>query len=72
MNSKFDYVECFNTAMESIEYDNPDKFLKAEATVENVIAEYQRLEPQQQEQLNNIFMQQIMPQAQMPQNQISP
>lgn len=58
MNAKFDYEECFRTGMESIDYDNPEKFLKSEATIDGVMAEFQRLKPEEQEQIIQMVMQQ--------------
>ena len=61
----FDYIECFKTAMESIEYDNPEKFLKSEVTAETVINEFQQLRPEEQQQI----VQMVMGQAQNEQKQ---
>jgi len=58
MNAKFDYEECFRTGMESIDYDNPEKFLKSEATIDGVMAEFQRLKPEEQQQIIQMVMQQ--------------
>ena len=58
MAQKFDYEECFKTGMASIEYDNPEKFLKTATTIEGVMAEFQRLQPEEQQQIMMMLLQQ--------------
>lgn len=58
MAQKFDYEECFKTGMASIEYDNPEKFLKTATTIDGVIAEFQRLQPEEQQQIIIMLLQQ--------------
>lgn len=66
MAQKFDYVECFRAGMETLEFDTPEKFLKSETTIDSVIAEFQSLQPEEQQQIIQMITQQQQ-QAQMQQ-----